>query len=273
MEEVVEYKYDTWGRVVGMEGSAYGQWVGSLNPFRYRGYYYDDESGMYYLTTRYYNPEWCRFLNADGIICANQDLMSFNLFVYCSNNYVNYCDPSGAFDIWSAINPLNKSIRSSAILFSEAIFGDGSKKTYGPNSVLSKTLSKSRLMMEELKKPLGRFKRGDRKEKTYKGEVSLYGKTNKYDFDLSYSVGKAKYTVTIREEVKQVGFWPFKKTQARYVMDVTVSDTYNFDEYRGDESLSDTLNDFGYDLQKDGVLKPYEWDAKFTIEDEWRDVL
>ena len=95
MEEVVEYKYDTWGRVVGMEGSAYGQWVGSLNPFRYRGYYYDDESGMYYLTTRYYNPEWCRFLNADSTLIGNVGASLHNLYAYAANNPVVYSDPSG----------------------------------------------------------------------------------------------------------------------------------------------------------------------------------
>ena len=95
MEEVVEYKYDTWGRVVGMEGSAYGQWVGSLNPFRYRGYYYDDETGMYYLITRYYNPEWGRLLNADSTLIGNVGVHLHNIFAYASNNPVVHSDPSG----------------------------------------------------------------------------------------------------------------------------------------------------------------------------------
>ena len=95
MEEVVEYKYDTWGRVIGMEGSDYGKWVGSLNPFRYRGYYYDDETGMYYLITRYYNPEWGRFLNADGDVAAGVNNSTNNLYAYCSNNPVNFADPNG----------------------------------------------------------------------------------------------------------------------------------------------------------------------------------
>ena len=98
MEEVVEYKYDTWGRVVGMEGSEYGKWVGSLNPFRYRGYYYDDETGMYYLQSRYYNPEWGRFMNADApeILLEDQDnLLQYNLYTYCFNNPVNMIDSTG----------------------------------------------------------------------------------------------------------------------------------------------------------------------------------
>ncbi len=100
MEEVVEYKYDTWGRVIGMEGSDYGKWVGSLNPFRYRGYYYDDETGMYYLITRYYNPEWGRFINADGTLIGNIGSSVHNIFAYASNNPVVFSDPSGTYVIW-----------------------------------------------------------------------------------------------------------------------------------------------------------------------------
>ena len=65
------------------------------NPFRYRGYYYDIETRYYYLQTRYYNPEWGRFLNADGYINANGDILGYNMFAYCGNNPVNRIDPSG----------------------------------------------------------------------------------------------------------------------------------------------------------------------------------
>ncbi len=66
----------------------------SLNPFRYRGYYYDVETGLYYLQSRYYNPEWGRFLNADNQLSTG-DLIGMNLFAYCGNNPVNRIDPSG----------------------------------------------------------------------------------------------------------------------------------------------------------------------------------
>ena len=76
--------------------------IGQLNPIRYRGYYYDTETGFYYLQSRYYDPTTRRFLNADGIIGANQDAICYNLFAYCSNNPVNYCDPDGWF-IWAGV--------------------------------------------------------------------------------------------------------------------------------------------------------------------------
>lgn len=60
--------------------------------FRYR---YDTETGLYYLNSRYYNPDWGRFINADGIAAVTGDLLSANMFVYCKNNAVNMSDPSG----------------------------------------------------------------------------------------------------------------------------------------------------------------------------------
>ena len=66
---------------------------GTFNPFRYRGYYWDAESGLYYLNSRYYSPELCRFISADSQI--NGDIVGTNLFAYCSNNPVNRIDANG----------------------------------------------------------------------------------------------------------------------------------------------------------------------------------
>ena len=71
--------------------------VGVKNPIRYRGYYYDVETGLYYLQSRYYDPQTGRFINADDIdfIGADGSFASYNLFSYCSNNPVINSDPSG----------------------------------------------------------------------------------------------------------------------------------------------------------------------------------
>ena len=90
---VVEYTYDSWGNV-SITGSRKDN-LGKANPFRYRGYYYDEESGMYYLNSRYYHPEIGRFINADSATDSGSDMLEFNIFVYCANNPVNGYDPTG----------------------------------------------------------------------------------------------------------------------------------------------------------------------------------
>ena len=92
--QIVSYVYDSWGKLVSISGSQ-AETIGEANPFRYRGYYYDTETGLYYLNSRYYDPEVGRFLNADGLLGANEDILSYNLFLYCSNNPINYYDPTG----------------------------------------------------------------------------------------------------------------------------------------------------------------------------------
>ena len=92
--EVVSYAYDAWGKVLSVSGSL-SSTVGAVNPFRYRGYYYDVETGWYYLNARYYDPNVGRFLSPDTILGANGGLQGYNLFAYCNNNPVMFADPSG----------------------------------------------------------------------------------------------------------------------------------------------------------------------------------
>ena len=91
---VVTYVYDAWGRILSTTGTG-ANTIGVYNPFRYRGYYYDTETSLYYLNSRYYDPNVGRFLNADGSVNANGDLLGFNMFAYCGNNPVMWCDFTG----------------------------------------------------------------------------------------------------------------------------------------------------------------------------------
>jgi RHS repeat-associated protein len=84
------YEYDAWGKVISSSGS-----LAEINPLRYRGYYYDTETGFYYLQSRYYDPVVSRFINADRYASTGDALLGYNMFAYCSNNPVNYSDPSG----------------------------------------------------------------------------------------------------------------------------------------------------------------------------------
>jgi RHS repeat-associated protein len=76
-------------------GGSLANTIGTINPFRYRGYYYDTETGLYYLQSRYYDANTGRFLNADGQV--NDGLIGTNMFVYCGNNPVNMVDSDGHF--------------------------------------------------------------------------------------------------------------------------------------------------------------------------------
>ena len=99
-----EYSYDTWGNVTSIKGSSTGDmYYANLNPLRYRGYYYDTETGFYYLQSRYYDPAVKRFLNADSYGSTGQGFLGFNMFAYCNNNPVSYCDPSGHFSILNIV--------------------------------------------------------------------------------------------------------------------------------------------------------------------------
>ncbi|MDT8716244.1 DNRLRE domain-containing protein, partial [Clostridium sp. 19966] len=92
--QVVSYTYDTWGKLVSIDGSLKDT-VGVKNPYRYRGYRYDTETGLYYLQSRYYNPDWGRFINADAIAGSLGELLGHNLFAYCKNSPVNGYDADG----------------------------------------------------------------------------------------------------------------------------------------------------------------------------------
>ena len=91
-ERVVNYEYSAWGELLSVTGSK-ADTVGVLNPFRYRGYCYDTETGLYLTGTRYYDPEIGRFINADGQL--NDDIIGSNLFTYCGNNPITRADSTG----------------------------------------------------------------------------------------------------------------------------------------------------------------------------------
>ena len=93
---VVTYTYDAWGNLLSTTGSL-ATTLGEQNPLRYRGYVYDTETGLYYLQSRYYNPTWGRFINADAYLSAGGEFASNNMFAYCENNPIVRKDNEGEF--------------------------------------------------------------------------------------------------------------------------------------------------------------------------------
>ena len=91
---VVEYTYDAWGRCRASNTSI----IGELNPYRYRGYYWDKETGLYFLKTRYYDPNCGRFISSDDVSYIDPETIGgTNLFAYCNNNPIMNIDPNGHF--------------------------------------------------------------------------------------------------------------------------------------------------------------------------------
>ena len=116
---VCEYRYDAYGnhKVLNSQGEEeLGQYfIGNVNPFRYKGYYYDVETQLYWLSSRYYSPELCRFISPDDVDYLDpQSINGLNLYAYCNNDPVNYYDPDGhlpldtivdvGFAFWSLID-------------------------------------------------------------------------------------------------------------------------------------------------------------------------
>ena len=93
---VVSYVYDAWGRPISCLGTM-ASTLGKINPFRYRGYVYDEETGLYYLRTRYYHAEWCKFCNADSVIGASKALFDLALYSYAANRPINNSDSNGQY--------------------------------------------------------------------------------------------------------------------------------------------------------------------------------
>ena len=91
---VVSYSYDPWGACT--TSGTMASTLGTLNPFRYHGYVYDEETGWYYLSSRYYNPEVGRYLSADTLSSTGQGVLGYNMYAYCLNNPTTNYDPSGS---------------------------------------------------------------------------------------------------------------------------------------------------------------------------------
>ena len=92
---VVEYTYDSWGKLLSTTGTLAAT-LGGDQPFRYRGYVYDEETQWYYLQSRYYDPTTCRFISADVYLSTGQGVLGHNSFAYCLNNPAIMTDDEGS---------------------------------------------------------------------------------------------------------------------------------------------------------------------------------
>ena len=142
---VVKYKYDAWGKLLSTSGTL-ADTLGKRNPFHYRGYVYDEESGLYYLRSRYYNPEWHRFVNADARITTGSGQLQSNIFLYCNNTPTILIDPDGT-SILGAIALLAAAAITYAIIKS-GVLGYSSPES-AAKAFAQSTYSQSRYVRHE----------------------------------------------------------------------------------------------------------------------------
>ena len=93
--KLVSYSYDPWGKCTVNYSNGGASTSATKNNLRYRGYYLDSDLGLYYLQSRYYDPNTYRFINADGYLSTGQGILGYNMYAYCNNNPVNYVDYYG----------------------------------------------------------------------------------------------------------------------------------------------------------------------------------
>ena len=120
---VGKYEYDAWGNHIIVTNINN---IANINPFRYRSYYYDIETNLYYLQSRYYDPQTHRFINMDSIEYLDpENINGLNLYAYCGNDPINKYDPTWHFGIWAlvAITAASMLIGETAQLVSNAMAG------------------------------------------------------------------------------------------------------------------------------------------------------
>ena len=276
MNVVVEYSYDAWGKLIDTTGSE-ANFIGKLNPFLYRGYYYDAETGMYYLGSRFYDPVVGRFLNADEQLHLEIGLNGANLFAYCLNSPVNMVDldgmspteilsafiknatrsflainiPSGYVFHLSARTQITaaaniylrrKGYDLAADMFNYGAFGMGSMSSL-QNLIVNK-LKKSTELISSIRSLLNRSK----------GVVSELLKIQfTKDRDLFYSIQHATVKISA---YKSVNHWNVK---------LSVTDIYDFTEFRTAITFANAANNLGYLMQSSMMMHPYTWTVNFTM--------
>ncbi|MBR5136527.1 MAG: hypothetical protein IKV30_00695 [Clostridia bacterium] len=229
--KVVEYTYDAWGKLTNMTGSKVGT-VGKYNPIRYRDYVYDTETQLYYLNTRYYNPDMCRFINADGYASTGDELTGSNMFAYCANNPVNMTDPTGELPDWA-----NKWIAIVTVATVVAVATTITVMTYGAGSVAGVAMISATLTLLA---------------KTTEVAV-LQVKKGVLEEDDSNQITQDTIEAIYDNGLKIIGFTPFTKTVgigANHFLTATV-----VKDFGGIQTLNQTLQSTG------GKAMPYAFAA------------
>jgi RHS repeat-associated protein len=283
--QVVKYKYSTWGEGTVLEDTSNVS-LGTKNPYRYRGYRFDSETGLYYLQSRYYNPQWGRFLNADDLTVLSIDqgnLLQYNNFTYCLNNPVNMLDFGGNIPQWVYIVTIRlvftyfcgvggwafyfavKTAISSAgyaylssrkYSLARAMFLHG---MWGYGGALSSIVRQ--LMVNKLKSSPGmnnaisNVMKGVTGDTVNKSGSAIFDRSTEIDADLYYSLQTISFNIF------------GSKTDGVWNLTITINDTYDFDNIRSFSKFSfgNLANDLGWAMQRVGMMTTYKFSVNYSL--------
>ena len=139
-DRISTYEYDAWGNIVETWHTSSILGIGEANPFRYRGYYYDVDTGLYYVNSRYYDPSVCRWINADGYVTTGQGILGYNMYAYCGNNPISRVDHTGAFwqELWASFTQTLQQAKSYFVM--AAGFSQTDTPAIGPADLVSSAM-------------------------------------------------------------------------------------------------------------------------------------
>lgn len=286
------YTYDAWGKILSVKDgsnvnvpSSNGFHVANLNPYRYRGYLYDTETGLYYLQTRYYDPVVGRFLNADDMqFIIQYSVLSANLYTYCRNNSITNIDIRGTspdYYMIPRVNPVptealgegfktlvamaasvyldSKGYTISKKLFLHSLYGSGNGLAPEVIEEIIDYLQADKAFMDAAKEAVNN-KNGYGWVKDQRDDDSTYEFDEEDQGDLFYCIQHANITAN-------KVFYYDHKDGAREGIRIFFRDRYDFD---GSRLLSEgfgfanAANDLGLVMQILNLLKPYEVEISFT---------
>lgn len=269
---VAKYYYDSWGKIIKITDdndndiTNNDSSIGNINPFRYRSYYYDKETGLYYLNDRYYNPDWGRFISADGTIFASNYIFG-NLYSYCNNDPINKIDPYGQ-GLLSAIKKVVKTVVRTAIKVCTAIANFVGLKTASKR--LNQSLQDHPTNIcygEESGRIVNQIKNSNSFQKKVSSIVTksnvdsftsiknelLTFETSDLDLHLAYG------HVTMSME---------KKAPYKDIVTVTLTDTYDYSHFNySDYGIKYYpvvfINNVAHKLQQHGIIEEYDYLIQF----------
>ena len=261
-----QYAYDAWGNIIAMSGT-----LAELNPLRYRGYVYDQETGFYYLNSRYYDPAVGRFISADKYASTGQGITGYNMFAYCGNNPVCATDKSGAFSLRDLWNAAEDAIWK---LGAKVLKGMGYDLTgsllamsaSGPNNVYRASTDSAAAKQIASEKGFVNSVR-DTYKNEYTGGTCFQSKTHSYAFPVAQGdLGAALHNVDYSYKTF------YDKTTGKQALHVTVTDTFDFTEFKNPFTQGSVkagflwlANDIAYIDTKWGLLDPVYVEINIVI--------